>query len=279
MIRILVDSSADYSIDEIKDNNFELVSMKINFGENEYVEGKNLERDEFYEKLQTETEFPKTSQPSPQDFLDVFEDVKSKGDEVICILLSSALSGTCQSALIAKNMVDYEGIYVFDSLSATACIKIMAEYAKKLISENKPADEIVKGLKDLQKRIKCIAVIDTLEYLHRGGRLSKTAAAVGEAVNIKPIITITEEGEVGIVKKCIGKKQAAMQFKRILKEYKSDKNFPAYAIYTYGTENVEAIEDKLEKDGWKLSERRQIGATIGTHVGHDAYGLIFVTEK
>ena len=279
MIRILVDSSADYCLDDMKEKNIELVPMKINIGNSEYIEGENLERNEFYEKLRESDDFPKTSQPSPQEFADVFNDVKEKGDEIICILLSSALSGTYQSAVLAKGMVDYEGIYIIDSLTATVCIKIMADYAKKLISENKAAQEIVDSLEELKKRIKCLAIIDTLEYLHRGGRLSKTAATVGEAVNIKPIITLTEDGEVGVVKKCIGKKQGAMQLRRLIKEYKSDSRFPVYSVYSYGTENAEKMEEKLEKEGWKADERLQIGPTIGTHIGPEAFGVIFVAEK
>lgn len=279
MIRILVDTSADYMREDAKKRNIDIIPIKINIGGNEYAEGINLERDEFYEMLTESGEFPKTSQPSPQDFVDIFNDVKEKGDEMICILLSSALSGTYQSATLAKSIVDYDKIYIIDSLTATMCIKMMADYARKLADENKSAKEIVDEIEKFKSRVKCIATIDTLEYLYKGGRLSKTAATVGEAVNIKPIITLTEEGEVGILKKCIGKKQAVVQMKKMLAEYSFDKQFPVYSIYTYGTENCEKLEERLKKEGYEFNERFQIGATIGTHVGPEAFGVIFVAEK
>jgi DegV family protein with EDD domain len=121
--------------------------------------------------------------------------------------------------------------------------------------------------------------MDTLEYLYKGGRLSKAAAAVGEAVNLKPIITLTEEGEVGIMKKCLGKKQAVMQTKKILQDMDIDDNFPIYSIYSHGTENCEKLEEKLTKESYELKERLQIGPTIGTHIGPEAFGVIVVRKK
>ena len=176
-------------------------------------------------------------------------------------------------------MVDYEKIYIIDSLTATVCIKVLADYAKKMAEENKSAQDIVKEIECLKSHVKCIAAIDTLEYLYKGGRLSKAAAAVGEAVNIKPIITLTDAGEVGIVKKCIGKKQAIMQIRKLLQDMEIDKDFPIYSIYSYGTENSEKLEEKLEKEGYKFANRLQIGPTIGTHIGPEAFGIIFVTKR
>ena len=119
MVKILVDSSSDYEPEEIKEKGFEFVPISITIGDTDYIDGVSLEKDEFYEILKGTEDFPKTSQPSPQAFLDIFKDAKEKQDTIFCILLSSELSGTCQSAQLAKNMVDYESIYIIDSLSAT----------------------------------------------------------------------------------------------------------------------------------------------------------------
>ena len=130
MIRILVDTSSDYTVEEIKAKGLELVPMHITFGEEDYRDVYDLTKDAFYELLTSNEEFPKTSQPTPQDFVDIFEEVEEKGDELICILLSSKLSGTFQSATLAKNIVDYDNIHLVDSLGATHMIRIMAEIGR-----------------------------------------------------------------------------------------------------------------------------------------------------
>ena len=125
MIRILVDTSSDYTVEEIKAKGLELVPMHITFGEEDYRDVYDLTKDAFYELLTSNEEFPKTSQPTPQDFVDIFEDVQENGDEQICILLSSKLSGTFQSAALAKNIVEYDKIHLVDSLGATHMIRII----------------------------------------------------------------------------------------------------------------------------------------------------------
>lgn len=188
MIRVLVDSSSDYMQAEAQKNNLEFVPLTVMINDVTYKSGVELTHDEFYEKLIDGKEFPKTAQPSPQDFLTIFEDAKEKGDDVICILLSSALSGTCQSAHLAKNMADYDNIYIIDSLSAIAGMRIMAEYAVKLSSEGMPASEIAEKIEAIKSKVKIIAGVDTLEYLCRGGRLSRTAATIGELADRKSVV-------------------------------------------------------------------------------------------
>lgn len=276
MIRILVDSSSDYTLAEIKEKDMELLPISIAIGEKTYVDGIDMGRDEFYEILERSGEFPKTSQPSPQEFLDVFEDAKEKGDELICILLSSGLSGTCQTAIMAKSMVDYEQIHIIDSLSATYTIKEMADYACKLRADGKTAEEIVTAVEEMKSKVKVVAALDTLEYLGRGGRISKTVAAIGDMANIKPIITVTEKGEIGILGKCIGRNKAISYIIKHLQAVEIDPDFPVYVIYSYGTDNCQRFETKLEKEGFQIADRLQIGSTIGAHIGPEAFGIIFV---
>lgn len=278
MIRILVDSSSDYTLDEVKEKQMELVPIRISIGENTYVDGVDMGRDEFYEILEKSEDFPKTSQPSPQEFLDVFKNVKKNGDEMICILLSSGLSGTCQSAMLAKSMADYDKIYIIDSLTATYNIKEMADYACSLRSQGISAGEIVDRIEKMKAKVKVVAALNTLEYLGRGGRISKTAAAIGDLANIKPIITLTEDGKVGILGKCIGRNKAISYIIKHMQEVEIDTDFPVYAIYSYGTDNCEKFETKLEKEGLRAVQRLQIGSTIGTHIGPEAFGVIFVEK-
>jgi DegV family protein with EDD domain len=279
MIRILLDSSADFTAEEAKERNLELVSINITLNGKNYRDGIDITKDEFYEMLVQSEEFPMTAQPSPQDFLDVFEDAKEKGDSIVYLSLSSGLSGTFQSATLAKSMVEYDEIYLVDTLSATRAIRIMAEYACKMREEGKDAASIAAELENFKSRVVIYAAIDTLEYLQKGGRLSKTSATIGNIVNIKPIVTISEEGTVSIVKKCVGKVKARSGLISLIKENNIDSNYPIYPVYSYGTTNCDKMMEVLEKEEVKLNERLQIGASIGSHVGPECYGVVFVKEK
>ena len=277
MIRILVDTSSDYTVEEIKAKGMELAPLHITIGEADYRDGYDLSKDKFYELLTTNEEVPKTSQPTPQDFVDIFEEVQEKGDELICILLSSRLSGTFQSATLAKSIVDYENIHLVDSLGATHMIRIMADHAQELIAEGKSVAEITAALEEMRSKIKVLAVVDTLEYLCKGGRVSRTTAAIGEMAKVKPMITVAD-GEVAVIGKSLGKNKAIGNLLKALEECGVDERFPVYSVSTFGTENCEAFETRLTAAGYQFKERVQIGATIGTHIGPGVFGMIFVQK-
>lgn len=278
MIRILVDSSADYLQEELKEQNIELVPLTVSFDENVYIEGQNITRNEFYEKLTTGDSFPKTSQPSPQSFVDIFEDVKAKNDEIICILLSSSLSGTYQSATLAKNIVDYDGIHLIDSKSAAAAIRIMVDYAQKLMEEGKSAVEIVEAIEEMKGKVKIYAILDTLENLYRGGRLSKTAATLGEMAKVKPLISISEDGEIAVLGKCIGITRGISQIMKKLNAMEINTDFSIYTVYSYGNENCDKFESKVQNANIPVKQRIQLGAVLGTHIGAEAFGIIIVEK-
>lgn len=278
MIRILLDSSADFSAEEAKARNMELVPINITLNDQNYRDGIDITKDEFYDLLVSSEAFPMTAQPSPQDFLDIFEDVKAKGDQLIYLSLSSALSGTFQSATLAKSMVEYDEIYLVDTLSATRAIRLMAEYACKMIEEGKDAASIAAELENFKSRVVIYAALDTLEYLQKGGRLSKAAAAVGELANLKPIITVTQEGTMAVPGKALGRNKAISSLVKMVTEKEIDTSFPIYSLYAVGEENTEKLEQKLGKEGVRVTKRLQIGSTIGCHVGPGAYGVIFVTK-
>jgi len=276
MIRIIVDSSADYGKEELDAKKLTLVSLNINLDDKHYLDGVDITRDQLYEWLIESNGFPKTSQPSPEDFLKHFEDAKTAGDDVICILLSSALSGTCQSAHLAKNMTDYENIHIIDSLSATHLIRFLANKACKMRDAGNTAEEIVAAVEDLKGRTKVIAAVDTLEYLCRGGRVSRAAATIGNLANLKPVITVTPEGEVAVIGKCVGKNKSMSYIVSAMQEYEIDEDYPIYSIYSYGVENCISLEAKVVSTGYTLHSRKQVGATIGCHVGPGAFGVLFV---
>lgn len=278
MIRIIVDSSSDYRSEELKEKNIELVPLTVMFGGKTYIEGQNLTRDGFYEMLSGTEDFPTTSQPSPESFLEIFNDAKEKGDDIICILLSSALSGTCQSALLAKNIADYDNIHIIDSLTATHMIRVMADYACELRANGTPVSEIVDKIEAIKSRVKVIAALDTLEYLKRGGRISSATAAIGGIANIKPLITVTEDGKVETIAKAIGKNKATSSIIKLLQAEDLNPDFPVYSLYTYGTENCEKLEKKLTDLEYDIKDCLQVGTVIGTHIGPGAFGVVFVQK-
>lgn len=279
MIRLLVDSASDYRPEELEGRNIDFVSVTISFDEESYLDGVEIDKDTIYKKMIEEDAFPKTALPSPAAFADIFEDAKEKGDEVICILVSSQLSGTYQSAVLAKNMVEYDNIHIIDSKSVTYCIRLLVEHAEKLRAQGMCAADIVKEIEELKTRTCVFAALDTLEYLEKGGRLSKTSATIGNLVNLKPIVTINEEGTVSISKKCMGKVKARSGLISLLKEQKPDTSYPIYPVYTYGMENCDKMIEVLGKEELELKEKLQIGASIGAHVGPGCYGLVFIKEK
>lgn len=276
MIRIIVDSSADYNQEELETRQLTLVSLTVSLDEKSYLDGVDITRDQLYEWLIENKGFPKTSQPSPENFAKHFKEAQAAGDEVICILLSSALSGTCQSAHLAKSMVDYDKIHIIDSLSATHLIRFLANKATQMRDAGNTAEEIVAAIEDLKGRTKVIAAVDTLEYLCRGGRVSRTVATIGNLANLKPIITVTPEGEVAVISKCVGKNKSMSFILNTMQEYDIDENYPIYSIYSYGVENCISLEARVVSAGYVLHSRKQVGATIGCHVGPGAFGVLFV---
>ena len=276
MIKIMVDSASDC---RKSDSNCDLfIPLTVNIDGTEYLDGETLESNTFYDLLVNSEEFPKTSQPSPQRFVEIFEQIKESKEELIYISLSAGLSGTYQSAMLAKDIVDYDGIYVINSNTATHGIRFLLDYAKKLVSEEKSAIEIVDALEAVKGKVKIIAGLDTLEYLQKGGRLSKTAAAVGELANIKPLITLSEDGKVNAYCKCLGPVRAIKHIMNDIELYEIDESFPFYTIYTMGEEHTEKLESKLIAKGYNVKGRLQVGSTIGAHIGPGAYGVVFVAK-
>lgn len=278
MIKILVDSSSDLTKKEAEEKGFLFVPIGISLGGKEYEDGVDLTKDEFFDLLVNGGEFPQTSQPSPQVFLDLFEQAKADGDEIIAILLSSALSGTYQSAVLAKQMADYEGIHVIDSLTATGVIRVIADYAKGLADEGRSGAEVAELTEVFKSRVHVIAMMDTLEFLQKGGRISKAAAMLGDMARLKPLITLTKDGGVGVIGKALGKNKAMSFLLKWLEEHPVDETYPRYSVFTCGTENCGQFEEKLEKHGVATEQRIQLGAAIGSHIGPNAFGIVYVEK-
>ncbi len=278
MIRLLVDSSADYHMDELKEQKIEMVPLNVMVNDKTYRDEVELGREDFYKKL-LEGAALKTSQPSPQDYVDIFEDVKEKGDQIICLTLSSGLSGTYQSACLAKNMVDYDGIYIVDTLLAAVGIRILADKAKQKINEGKSAQEIAEDLEVLKKKIKIYACLDTVKYLYQGGRISKKAAIVAGAARIKPCITFAEDGSAKMDGKHLGTRRAVKDYVKRIENIELDPEYPFYLIYSHDDSNARKLETALKEKGVHISGIFDMGATLGVHVGPNAMGMVIVEKN
>lgn len=280
-IKIVTDSSADYDLSEIEQKGITLVPITFCFGDKTYRDGYDITKDEFFDRLVNDDEIPKTAQPSPQTFADVFEQAKENSDTVIAILLSSMISGTVQSAVIAKDMVEYDDIYIIDGASASVGLKILVDKAVEMADNGYSAKEIVDAIEEVKKRAVVIAVLDTLDNLCKGGRLTKTQANLGTLVNIKPVIKVGEDGSVSLLSKNIGKAKA---MKKLIGEFEkrpADSEYPVYVIYSYQKDNCIKMYSEMMEQGLLAEDCpvMQIGGAIGTHIGPRAFGLAYVEAE
>ena len=275
MIRIITDSAADFEPAEYEQLNIGCIPLTVRFGDAEYQENVNLSKEQFYALVHETGEFPKTSQPSPEILLGMIEDAKNCGDDIIYISLSSALSGTYQSALMTKEMAEYDRAFVVDSRNATGGQRMILEYAVKLRDEGKSAEEIIAGVESIRDRIVLYACMDTLEYLYRGGRISHTVYTIGSLAQIKPIIMVDLEGRVEVPAKAMGMRKGMDYLCKRLEQQKPDENFPVYAMYTENRANGEALAKKM---GLEVQGILNVGAAIGSHVGPNACGLVYVAK-
>lgn len=280
MIRIITDSAADFEPIELERMQITCIPLKVMFGVEEYQENVDLSKGRFYELLLSSDDLPRTSQASPQMLIDLFEQAHAEGDSAIYITLSSALSGTYQNAVMTKNMLGYEECHVVDSLNATGGQRLIVEYAVKLRDQGKSAEEILQGIADIRDRIVLYACINTLEYLYKGGRISHTTYKLGTLANIKPIIEVDLDGRVAIPAKAMGmRKGMDYQCKQVANRQPDD-SFPFYVMYTNNRSVAEELAQRLAKDGREVPADRiiQVGAAIGSHVGPDACGLVYISK-
>lgn len=275
-VKIIVDSTSDIRSD-IKER-LTVVPLTVHFGEQEYVDGVTITHKEFYEKLIESDELPRTSQASPDAFARVFEPIAQAGDTAVVITVASQLSGTYQSAVIAAQ--DYpEQIFVVDSQSVAIGAGILAELALQLADSGLSAEAIADRILIERENICLIAMLDTLEYLKRGGRISKAVAFAGGLLSIKPVVTV-KAGEIVILGKARGSKQGNnLLVSEIQKAGGVNFSKPILLGYTGLTDVLlqKYIEDSasLWKHGTESLNTTAIGSVIGTHAGPGAIAAAF----
>ena len=280
MIRIITDSAADFEPAELEQLNIYCIPLTVQIGENSYQENIDLSKDLFYSLLARSKEFPKTSQAPLQTVLDLYEDSKAAGDQAIHITLSSALSGTYQSAVAARNLADFRECYIIDSRNATGGQRMLVEYAVKLRDEGRTAEEIVTAVEALRDRIVLFACIDTMEYLYLGGRISRTVYTLSNLAQIKPIIRVDEQGGIAVPAKAMGMRKGMDALCKKLEQIPPDPGFPIYAMYTGDRTCGEKIALRIREMGLDVPDSRiiNVGAAIGSHIGPNACGLVYISK-
>lgn len=274
-VRIIVDSSTDVS--EKYREKIQFVPLTVRFGDKEYLDGVELSKHQFYEMLVESDVLPTTSQATPAAFAEYLESVASAGDSAVVITLSSKLSGTYQSAVLAAE--DYPNIYVVDSQSVAIGTGVLAQYAVELAQQGMGAEEIAQVLTQQREKVCVVALLDTLEYLKKGGRISKTVAFAGGVLNIKPVVTV-QDGAVALIGKARGSRNGNnLLVEKIREAGGVDFERPVLLGYT-GLSS--ALLEKYVDDSkalWADHVDRLDGcllcSVIGTHAGPGAVAVAF----
>ena len=282
MVIIATDSAADFEMNELQKMNVTYLPMSVMFGEDQYLENISISKEEFFERLKSDSHFPKTSQPSPAMFEELFENAKKNSDEVVYLPLSSGLSGDYQTAMSVKNMVGYEGIYVIDTLTCTGGQRLLVEKAVKMRDEGYTGAQIAEKMESLKEKTVIYTVMDTLEYLFKNGRLSNAAYYIAQLGHVKPIMhcAANSQGKAEIVSKHIGLNKAIRYIVDRLDDEVPDPEYPFYVMYTYDKVNAYKLVEKLKEKGIEVSEDRiiPVGATVGAHIGPYACAVAYIKK-
>lgn len=275
MLKVIVDSGSSIKQEEKEKYNVDIIPLRYMMGDEEYLDGKDISTEEFYELLIEKKYFPKTSLPNLEDVQNMVDSYTKAGDDVILITISSGISGTFN--VFTQMFKEYKNVRVIDSKSAVGGIKLIVKEINKM--REKPLDEIVESVNKLIPRIRVFAIPETLNYLLRGGRLSKKDWVVGTLLKIKPIITI-KNGFVKVASKAIGLKKSMLNLVELLKTHKCDKNYPIIPSYTYNKDNLDKLIEMTD-DEYKaqMEEYDNLDPVIASHWGPNAFGYIFIGEE
>lgn len=276
--RIITDSASD--IVDFPNPNLTVLPMTVAFGNTVYYDGVDLTHERFYDLLVESDELPSTGAVSPGVFAQAYDEAQAAGEDVVVVTLSSKVSATWQSARIAAEGRD--GVQVVDSLNSCIGERVLVEYALMLVERGLSAADIAARLERARSRVHMLALLDTLEYLRRGGRIGSAAAAAGALLALKPVITMTD-GEVELLGKARGSKNARNLLVELVGEHPIDFAMPFCLAYTAGGE---AMLKKYVRDSSDLWEGIvdalpicSVGATIGTHAGPGAIAVAYFSQE
>ncbi|GAB2702213.1 DegV family protein [Paenibacillus thermoaerophilus] len=275
-VRIVVDSTADIPADIRERYRIGMVPLKVNFGQESYEDSVTIYPDMFYEKLAAAPELPTTSQPSPAEFVREYERIREEtpGAQIVSIHLAAVLSGTYQSAVMAKSLMEEPGVIeTIDSCSASYGIGVLAVEAAKAAEAGASLEEVVELVKRLRENQRIYFLVDTLEYLHKGGRIGKASALIGSLLNIKPILTLDENGTVSTVDKARSYKKAVARVLELAEQeitrHGGSDRMKLFVGHGAAPEQAAEMEAMLKErfPSAQFNATVKIGPVIGTYTG------------
>nr|WP_302856462.1 DegV family protein [uncultured Ruminococcus sp.] len=281
MIRIITDSAADFEHSESEKLGISTIPLAVYIDGREYKDDFLHSKERFYRLAKLSKDLPKTSQPSPYVYECALKKARDNGDSVVIITVSSALSGSYQSAVLARDLLGYKDCYVIDSKSASAGQKLVVKEALRLRDNGFSAKEIADFLLKFIKRIMIFACIDDMKYLYGGGRHTNAAVLLGSTGRIKPVISVTESGSVAFEAKTIGMRHGMNHMLLFLKKYGIDSSYPLYIMHTNSRNLALYFSKLIISKGISFDEGGivSVGSAVGSHIGEGSIGIAFVKKE
>jgi len=277
-IKIITDSTADLSEELYNKYDIEVLPLLINIGEESYLDGVEITPKEIFDYIKSESgQLPTTAQVIPNRFMETYKKYLDEGYKIISIHLSSAMSGTYQSACIAKNMIESDDIYVIDSQNVTSALGILVLKAATLIQKGEKVDKVCDELEKVKENIKASIYFESLDNLVKGGRISRTAGIVGNALGIKLIVEI-KDGLMSVKDKIRGNKRVIKKIIEDLEVQELDKDVPVILVDVENIEVKEGLQKYLEEKEINY-EVCPVGSTVSIHAGPNCCGLVFLNKE
>ncbi|MBS5925902.1 MAG: DegV family protein [Clostridium sp.] len=276
-IKIITDSSADLPKEVFKKLNIDVLPLLINFGEESHLDGVDINIEELFEKIETSDIFPNTAQVTPPRFAEAYEKYLKEGYKIISIHLSSCMSGTYQSACLAKQMLESDDIYVVDSQNVTSGLGLLAYRAAILRDRGLSAEEIVADLEESKEYISSSLCFESLDNLVRGGRITKTVSVVTGVLGIKLILEV-KDGLMAVKDKVRGSKKAVKRIIKDIEHYGLKEDMPIVLLNVNNEDVYKPIKDYLDEHNLNYIDA-VVGCTVGIHSGNNATGVFFMSNK
>jgi len=279
-IKIVTDSTCDLPREFVEKYDIKVVPLSVNFGDDSYLDGIEISNKEFYDRLRNSDKLPTTSQVSPGEFVEVFKEILDKDDEVLGIFLAKEFSGTLPSAKIAKDIIKSDKIHLIDSRGVTGALAAVVLAAGDLIQRGLSIENIELRLNEFIRNSESILVIDTLEYLVKGGRISKAQGAIGSVLSVKPVLTIGD-GKLDTLAKVRGRKKGIKWMIDWVKDNRFD--LSDKRVFILDTDDPKFHQDIKNAllNNFEVGEiiDIEVGAVVGTHGGPGCGGICFINEK